>query len=92
MLLSVPPTRTTLRDGFNARLVVPGNADHLAAAINELLDDAPLRHTLGNQAWADVRDTFTQERELAANLEVYSEAYTMVQGQGQGSIHNPRTT
>jgi len=49
----LPSIREILRDGENALLVPPGNADALAAAIERLLSDAVLASTLARTALAE---------------------------------------
>jgi glycosyltransferase involved in cell wall biosynthesis len=60
-----------ISDGENGRLVPPGDADALAQAINELLDNADLRQHFGARARETVLRDFTLEHELEKNLELY---------------------
>jgi glycosyltransferase involved in cell wall biosynthesis len=58
-------------DGENGRLVPPGDADALACAINELLDNADLRRHCGARARETVLRDFMLEQELEKNLDLY---------------------
>jgi glycosyltransferase involved in cell wall biosynthesis len=60
-----------IRDGENGRLVPPGDADSLAVAINQLLDDAELRRQLGQSARETVVRDYAPEREIEMNLKLY---------------------
>jgi glycosyltransferase involved in cell wall biosynthesis len=60
-----------VRDGENGCLVPINDASTLAAAIDNLLADAPQRARLGQAARATVQRDFTPERELALNLGIY---------------------
>lgn len=57
------------------RLVPPGNAEALAAAIDELLDDPALRHALG-EAGREAAQRYDWSRVAVEVLEVYEEALT----------------
>ncbi len=58
-------------DGANGRLVPPGDADALAQAIDELLNDDDLRRRFGTRARDTVLRDFTLEQELEKNLALY---------------------
>jgi glycosyltransferase involved in cell wall biosynthesis len=58
-------------DGENGRLVPPNDADTLAQAINELLDNADLRQRFGARARETVLRDFTLEQEFEKNLDLY---------------------
>lgn len=60
-----------LRDGREGRLVEPGDAVALAAAMAELLDDRERAARLGHAARARVEREFTPRRELERYLELY---------------------
>ena len=60
-----------LVDGQNGRLVAPGNAEALACAIGELLDDVETRRRFGQAARETVLRAFTLEQELEKNLSLY---------------------
>lgn len=49
----LPSSREVLRDGENALLAEPGDAEALAAALCRLLDDPALAERLRHQAWRD---------------------------------------
>jgi glycosyltransferase involved in cell wall biosynthesis len=61
-----------LRDGVEGRLVEPGDAGALAAAIAELLDDRGRAQRLGQAARERVESEFTPEREIERYLELYA--------------------
>jgi glycosyltransferase involved in cell wall biosynthesis len=60
-----------LVDGENGRLVPPGDADALASAINELLDNADLCQCFGQRVRETVLRDFTLGQELEKNLALY---------------------
>jgi glycosyltransferase involved in cell wall biosynthesis len=53
------------------RLVRPGDAEHLADALHELLSSAPLRRQLGEQGRQVVHSRFDAQTTARATLEVY---------------------
>jgi glycosyltransferase involved in cell wall biosynthesis len=57
----LPSLREVLRDGENALLVEPGDAQALTAGIQRIKEDALLGERLARQAQADVRQ-FTWAR------------------------------
>jgi glycosyltransferase involved in cell wall biosynthesis len=61
-----------LRHGQNGLLFPPGNVEALAEALATLLPRPEYRAALGRAARQTVRQHFTPERELAANLELYT--------------------
>jgi len=60
-----------VRDGANGILVEPGDVAGLAAAMNRLLDDAPLRARMGEAGRALMLREFSVEAMCAGNLSVY---------------------
>jgi glycosyltransferase involved in cell wall biosynthesis len=58
-------------DGENGCLVPPGDAEALACAINELLNDDDLRQRFGARARETVLRDFTLGQELEKNLDLY---------------------
>ncbi len=60
-----------VRDGQNGRLIAPGDVAGLAAAMNRLLDDAPLRQTMGQAGRQLVLDEFSIDAMCEGNLAVY---------------------
>lgn len=58
-------------DGVTGILVPPGNAGELADAITTLMEDPPLRQSMGAAARQRVVDEFAQERLTTAFLEFY---------------------
>ena len=60
-----------VRDGDNGVLVAPGDVPALAAAMNRLLDDAPLRARMGEAGRALVLREFSTEVMCEGNLAVY---------------------
>lgn len=67
----VPGCRELVRDGHNGLLVRPQDAVSLAAAIERLVVDAPLRCRLGAAARADVEATYSDHRVAAATAALY---------------------
>ncbi|MGB8510019.1 MAG: glycosyltransferase family 4 protein [Pyrinomonadaceae bacterium] len=63
-----------IEDGVNGRIVEVGDAGALAEAINELLGDARLRHSLATRARLTARERFSLERMIAQTERVYEEA------------------
>lgn len=57
-----------LRDGENALLVAPGDADALAAAVNRLLQDRECARRLGLAAAQDGRNELDAERHAERKL------------------------
>ncbi|HSE03289.1 MAG TPA: glycosyltransferase, partial [Methylomirabilota bacterium] len=66
--------RLVNQDGVTGRLIPPGDADALAGALNELLEDDGLRAALGKAARLRVEQEFTAERMIARTLALYDEA------------------
>jgi glycosyltransferase involved in cell wall biosynthesis len=62
-----------VRHEENGLLVEPGNVAGLAAAIQQLLADEPLRRRLGDAGRDLVARQFTYDRMVAGNLAVYRE-------------------
>lgn len=60
------------RDGESGLTVPPADPAALAAAVNRLLDDAPLRETLGRAARARVEREFSQEAMVRRFLALYA--------------------
>lgn len=60
--------------GVAGLTVPPRDRDALAAAINRLLDDAALRHRLGDGGRRRVHEQFTVDRMVQRTLHVYREA------------------
>jgi glycosyltransferase involved in cell wall biosynthesis len=60
-----------ITDGANGRLVPAGSAEELANVIAELLEDEAQRTQLGSSACQTIRNQFTSQAELEANLIVY---------------------
>lgn len=60
-----------LSDGVSGRLVPPGDAEALADAVAELLDDPARTQRMGAAAAADVRARFSRERLLAEVQDLY---------------------
>ncbi len=53
--------------------VPPNDSNALASAINQLLDDSPLRYKLGRQAKERAQNMFTLKRHVAAVADLYQE-------------------
>ena len=68
-------------DGLTGLNVRPGDAQALAAALNELLDDAPRRGAMGAYAQARIRRTFHAEAVARAEYELYLEALGATAGE-----------
>jgi glycosyltransferase involved in cell wall biosynthesis len=60
-----------IRNDENGRIVLPGDADGLACAIDELLDNKELRKRFGQNARATVLADYALEREMELNLALY---------------------
>jgi glycosyltransferase involved in cell wall biosynthesis len=58
-------------DCENGRLVASNHVEELAQAIDEVLMDGELRARLGRNACQTIRNKFTLQAELDANLDVY---------------------
>jgi glycosyltransferase involved in cell wall biosynthesis len=65
-----------VRDGVTGRLVAPGDAGALAAALIALRDDPAGRERLGKAASADVRERFSAARLLERTQALYDELLT----------------
>jgi glycosyltransferase involved in cell wall biosynthesis len=63
--------RLVNQDGVTGMLVLPGNPDALAGALNTLLEDDALRTGLGKAARLRVEQEFTAERRIARTLDLY---------------------
>ena len=64
------------RDGDAARLVSPGNAEELAAAVKLLLDDATLRKRMGEAGRRRALERFTWRRAAQATADEYRKVLT----------------
>ena len=64
----------TVREGVSGLLVEPDDDDALGAAIERILDDAPLRTRLGAQAQEEARSRFDARVTTAALVDVLHEA------------------
>jgi glycosyltransferase involved in cell wall biosynthesis len=64
------------RDGETGITVPPADVDALAAALDRLLDDAPLRRRMGEAGRLRVHREFSLERMVARTLAVYRESVT----------------
>jgi len=62
-----------IADGTTGRLVAPGDAHALAAALGTLRDDPATRERLGTAAAADVRERFAPARFLQRTQALYDE-------------------
>jgi glycosyltransferase involved in cell wall biosynthesis len=60
-----------VKDGENGIFIPVNDADALANAIQEVLENAELRNRLGNAARQTVMDGFSPQKELDSNLAVY---------------------
>ena len=68
---SIPALREVTEEGANALLVPPANPDHLAAALETVLDDAALRARFGARSQDIFYERFTLERSTARLVELY---------------------
>ena len=59
------------RDGVTGLVVPPADSRALAAALNRLLDDAPLRKRMGEAGYARAKSEFTVEAMTRGMLSVY---------------------
>jgi glycosyltransferase involved in cell wall biosynthesis len=66
--------REVIRDGENGRLVPPGDAEAMAAAIASLLDDPVARHALGERARRDAVDRHSWDHYIADLEQVFADA------------------
>jgi len=60
-----------IKNGENGSIVPVNNAEALSSAILDLLENDPLRKRLGKSARRKVVNSFSLEKELNANLDVY---------------------
>ena len=60
-----------IQDGYNGKLISPGDTHALASALCEVLDDPDLRRRWGHNARLTVERDFTLEQELQLDLQVY---------------------
>ena len=60
-----------VRDGLNGRLIEPGDAAGLAAAMKQLLGDAALRERMGLAGRQLVLDEFSIDAMCEGNLAIY---------------------
>ncbi len=65
--------KTLIQDGYNGLLVKPGDNEHLARAIVELLYDTRKARLLGENAAGFIAQNFTQEKMIEETEEVYRE-------------------
>jgi glycosyltransferase involved in cell wall biosynthesis len=64
-------TPEAVMDGVSGRLVNPGNSEHLAKAVIELLSDRDLSRQMGEAGRRFVRERFSIEAMAKGNLAVY---------------------
>ncbi len=69
-----------IQDRRNGLLVPSQNADAMAAACGELLNNGELAAKLGRQGWLDCRDLYNSERAAQRTLEAYVEAIDTANG------------
>jgi glycosyltransferase involved in cell wall biosynthesis len=62
-----------VEDGVTGRLVPPGDAPALAAALTGLLDRPDVAARMGRAAWARVRDRHVPATHVRALLDLYGE-------------------
>ena len=62
-----------IRNGENGFLVEPGDAEGLARAVQNLLDDPALRRRVGRKALADVMEKYSLEAHAKARLQAISD-------------------
>jgi len=60
-----------LRHGENGLLVPPRSAEELAGGMLQVMRDASLAARLAEQAWRDVRTSFSAERMASETWNVY---------------------
>ncbi|MBM3205009.1 glycosyltransferase family 4 protein [Candidatus Uhrbacteria bacterium] len=70
---SLPGVRTVVRHQETGFLVPPKDVEALAAAIKQLLSDAPMRRTFGERGRALAQERFSWDRHLDGLMEVYRE-------------------
>jgi glycosyltransferase involved in cell wall biosynthesis len=69
---ALPSSREFLRDGENALLVPPGDAEALAAALRRVLGDPGLAERLARSAW-EASPAFSWEARAGALRELFQE-------------------
>jgi glycosyltransferase involved in cell wall biosynthesis len=67
----VPGCRELVKNEINGLIVPPANARELAKALERLLGDDVLRKTLGGNARRIVEEQYSEQRVIAATLQVY---------------------
>ena len=70
---NVPGCRDVIREGRNGLLVPARNATALAAAIRQLIEDAPLRRRMGVEARLLAEGEFGIDGVVRSHLEIYRE-------------------
>jgi glycosyltransferase involved in cell wall biosynthesis len=66
-----PGCREVVRHGQNGLLIPPGNGEALIRAIAQLIENAPLRATMGTRGHEIAGIEFSLEQVIAANLSLY---------------------
>ena len=74
----MPGCREIARDGENAILVPPRDAETLAAALRRLIAEPELRHRLGARGREIAVAEFSLDRVIADTLEVYRDLLTEI--------------
>lgn len=67
----VPGSREIVRDGETGFLVPPGDAEALAAALRQLIENPERRRDLGSRARSVAVDEFSKETVVVQHMEVY---------------------
>lgn len=71
----MPGCRETVEDGVTGILVEPRDAWSLAAALEKLLADVPLRKSMGEKARVRIETDFTVEKVNAKTMAVYARMF-----------------
>lgn len=87
----IPGCRDIARDGVNALLVPPRDADALHAALEKLVEDPDLRRRLGEAGRVLVEAEFREERILGETLAVYGNLLGGAAAASANAIHGRRT-
>ena len=84
----VPGCQEVIVDGQEGLLVQAKDTTSLAQALKSLIEQPELRSTMGAKARKRAEDIFSQERVIAATLQIYDEILEPMRHSNRQALHN----